>query len=280
MSAGAFDRKRLLAVAAGLTVAGVIAALWLAWGREVGTLRVAATLTGGRGISGMTYAVTGNGLPATTGKVTFAGHQAAVFTVKNLPPADGYSIEIAAATPDGHVRCSRRASFDVFLEETTQLDLAVLCRDLRVARAFAAARQPAGRELTAVAPALPAPEIEVPPECTACEQQHIASGACEPDSGCDGLQGEDRQLCVDLVNCMRATNCWIRDPLDCLCGTVDYVACTRVANGACRAEMQAATRTTDPLKNGTLFYDPSVPAGRANRLISCDREKCRAHCSL
>ena len=85
---------------------------------------------------------------------------------------------------------------------------------------------------------------------------------------------------MNLVNCMRATGCWVKDPLDCLCGTVDYVECTTHANGACLAEMQAATKTTDPVKNGTLFYDPSVPAGLANRLISCDKEMCPSACAL
>ena len=120
----------------------------------------------------------------------------------------------------------------------------------------------------------------MPPECSACEKENIANGNCEPDSGCAGLEGEDQRLCLDLLNCMRATGCWVKDPLDCLCGTIDYVECTKQANGVCRAEMQAATRTTDPIKNGTLFYDPTVPAGRANRLISCDKEKCKSHCAM
>src|SRR5687767_14704776 len=103
--------------------------------------------------------------------------------------------------------------------QTTSLSISVLCRDMGPVLAFLAARKAAPPSLNAAA-AAPAPPIEVAPQCTECEKAHVAKGECEPDSGCDDLQGEDRQLCVNLLNCMRATNCWVKDPLDCLCGTV------------------------------------------------------------
>jgi hypothetical protein len=109
--------------------------------------------------------------------------------------------------------------------------------------------------------------------CQACEKDHIKSGECEPDSGCDGLEGGDQELCLRLLSCLRATNCWTRDPLDCLCGTAGGVACASgSANGECKEEMQAATKTTDPMKNGTLFLRPDGP-GRPRE--STDRLRSR-----
>jgi hypothetical protein len=116
--------------------------------------------------------------------------------------------------------------------------------------------------------------------CAACEKQHVTAGDCEPDSGCEGLGGADKDLCLNLLACQRRTNCWVNHPLDCLCGTAPGVACAQgAANGACRAEIQAATKTTDPIKNGTLFFDPTLPAGRANRLIACAFDNCKSVCS-
>ena len=157
------------------------------------------------------------------------------------------------------------------------MTIVLLCRGPARASNLTLKKLPAIRNaLGRVAPAPP-----VPAACTTCEKEYIASGDCEPDSGCDPLTGPDRELCENLLNCMRATNCWINDPGDCLCGTAKDVNCTtEAANGACRAEIQAATRTTDPIQNGTLFFDPAVPAGRATRLISCDKEKCLNHCAL
>jgi hypothetical protein len=119
-----------------------------------------------------------------------------------------------------------------------------------------------------------------PVACAACERKHIASGDCEPDSGCDDLSGDDKRLCEDLLACQRRTNCWVNHPLDCLCGSAPGVDCAQgAANGACRAEIQAATKTTDPVKNGTLFFDPKFPAGRANRLIACAYDNCKSTCA-
>ena len=119
-----------------------------------------------------------------------------------------------------------------------------------------------------------------PVACAACEKKHITSGDCEPDSGCDDLAGDDKRLCEDLLACQRRTNCWVKHPLDCLCGSAPGVDCAQgAANGACRSEIQAATKTTDPVQNGTLFFDPKLPAGRANRLIACAYDNCKSVCA-
>ena len=143
-------------------------------------------------------------------------------------------------------------------------------------RPFLPQQPPPPGEATAPAPGDTVDEAA----CTACEKQHIVAGDCEPDSGCDGLSSPDKPLCEALVACARRTNCWVNHPLDCLCGSAPGVDCAQgAANGACRAEIQAATKTTDPVKNGTLFFDPTLPAGRANRLIACAFDHCKTSCA-
>jgi hypothetical protein len=269
--------KKLLAAAAVAVIAVVVIVMSSREDKDVGSLTVTTKLTNGQGIAELDYKISGNGITPITGRTPVGDPP---LSVKDLPSANGYVLELTATSGDGKTKCSRRDNFDVVMDTTTSVAAVVFCRDLnRIAR-FVENRKAAvaGK---AVAERAPAPAMEVAPECTSCEKAGIAGGQCEPDSGCEGLSGEDKDLCVNLVNCMRATNCWVRDPLDCLCGTAKDVACTTdAANGACRAEMQAATRSTDPIKNGTLFYDPTVPAGRANRLLACDRDQCTSHCSL
>lgn len=116
-------------------------------------------------------------------------------------------------------------------------------------------------------------------QCAQCEATHVQAGDCEPDIGCDKLSGDDRALCTNLESCFRRTKCWLNDPLDCLCGSSKGVACaSAAANGACRAEIQAATRTQDPVQNGTRFYSLLYPAGHATQLLACDKDNCLAEC--
>jgi hypothetical protein len=272
---------RLLAFGGALAVAVAVLVYFFSAPavEKVGALAVSATLSGGKGVKAINYRITGNGIEEIKGEVKVTDLAAATpVSVKELPGGPDYLLELTAANDDGSVKCSRRNTFEITAGTTTTLTVTVFCRDMNSIAKFVVARKTAPRLDSAEV--TPAPSVEVPPECTECEKTYIASGNCEPDSGCDSLTGEDKQLCLNLLNCMRATNCWVKDPLDCLCGTIDYVECTKHANGDCRAEMQAATKTTDPVKNGTLFYDPSVPAGLANRLISCDKENCSQHCSL
>jgi hypothetical protein len=101
------------------------------------------------------------------------------------------------------------------------------------------------------------------------------SGDCDPQIGCCKITDPtDRALCNALSLCMRVTQCWHDDPFDCLCGTAKGLECIVGANGPCKAEVQAATKTTDPVQNGTLFYSFTVPAGFATQQIACDHDFC------
>jgi hypothetical protein len=267
-------RSRVLVLGAVLAAAAIVFIVLTLFGdNDAGALTATPHLSGARGVSELHYQVSGPGV-SRAGTVPVGKP----LQLKDLPPGPGYKLELAGASPDETIKCARQDGFAITAGETTVLALPIFCRDLGNIARFVMSRRPGGQPAPAAAE--PPPAVDVPPECSECEKAHIANGNCEADSGCDRLEGEDKRLCINLVNCMRATNCWVKDPLDCLCGTVDYVECTTHANGACLAEMQAATKSTDPVKNGTLFYDPSVPAGVANRLISCDKEMCRDHCAM
>ena len=115
--------------------------------------------------------------------------------------------------------------------------------------------------------------------CTLCEQQNIMAGACAAGAGCDALVGTDKDLCLALVTCIRATGCFRRNVTDCLCGTAMGTACaTGQANGPCLAQIQAATKSTSPVANGTLLNSLTVPSGHATQLIACDKNFCAAEC--
>lgn len=263
-------------------LAGVIIAFILLTSsppKNVGGLVVQANLPDGTGVTEINYTISGNGIEAISGSVPVADPRAsAEILAKNIPADTEYALQLSASSRDGNNKCARHTTFDIAAGKTTPLTVLLLCQDMsRVARFLKMRQAPAPKEATSEPP----PLIEVSPECTACEGEGVKAGLCEQELGCANLAGNDKTLCVNLVNCMRASNCWVKDPLDCLCGTAKDEACiTNAANGVCRAEMQAATKSTDPIKNGTLFYDPSVPAGLANRLISCDRETCLKHCAL
>ena len=80
---------------------------------------------------------------------------------------------------------------------------------------------------------------------------------------------------------MRKTNCWATDPLDCLCGTAVGTNCAGpAANGVCKAEVIAATKTTDAVSNGTLFYSLNVPSGFATQQSACDHDICSVECKF
>jgi hypothetical protein len=94
--------------------------------------------------------------------------------------------------------------------------------------------------------------------------------------GCENITDPaDKALCDALFKCMRETGCWHKDPLDCLCGTAQGTSCaSAAANGECKLQVQAATKSTDPVANGTLFYSFTVPAGFATQRVACEHDNC------
>jgi hypothetical protein len=260
-------------------IAGVLLlrATWCP-GKHGGALAVTTTLVRGTDVKRLDYTISGNGIVPLSGSTPVADPAAVAFTVEELAPGQGYLLDQWAASPDGKTKCVRRERFDITLGKTTPLSVTLLCRGAPVAPP---AFKPEPRAAVRNAEGVVEVTEPVPAACTSCEKANIEAGECAPEAGCDKLPpGEDRALCVNLLNCMRATNCWIRDPSDCYCGTFKDERCLKGADGACKAEIEAATKATDTLEVGGLFFDPKVPSGYAARLISCDKEKCLDHCAV
>jgi hypothetical protein len=128
--------------------------------------------------------------------------------------------------------------------------------------------------------------------CASCYQGAIASGTCKlaVPGACDAIPAEgvgpgktagDRALCQALDECMRTTGCWTTEKraTRCFCGEDTGIACTTpAANGACKAQVMAATRATSELLAGTLFFNTNVPAGYAAQKYECYRTSCLALC--
>lgn len=238
-------------------------------GPNVGALSVKTKVSPAEGVSRVNYRVTGNDIAAVSGSNTMTGDTAS-FLIKDIPAGSGYTITLTARSADGNTRCNQTASFDVVAERITSANLDLPCVHTGSFRTGA----PGDPDASKVS------EAEPTPDCAACEQENIKSGKCEPKSGCDGLEGVDKTLCLDLLACARRTSCWLKRPVDCLCGDAEDVACAKgEANGDCRREIQAATKTNDPLMNGTRFFNLDFPAGRALNMVSCDHENCQSVCA-
>jgi hypothetical protein len=117
------------------------------------------------------------------------------------------------------------------------------------------------------------------PDCDTCELEQC------PDyrTFCDAFTGPDRDLCVAVVACVRASGCHANNTLDCYCGTADATQCLAtsgdvIANGACKAEIEAGQKTMSPSAIQNQYTDVSFPAGAAMSLMLCDNAVCNAQC--
>jgi hypothetical protein len=80
--------------------------------------------------------------------------------------------------------------------------------------------------------------------------------------------------CIDRTSCATGG-----DGQPCFCGTADIGACLGGgANGACKAEVEVAGKTTSAQSLGERFTDPSYPLGLAFNLYGCKAAFCSAEC--
>jgi len=114
--------------------------------------------------------------------------------------------------------------------------------------------------------------------CAACEAAQCDSTI----AGCGPLTGTDKTVCLALVACIRAQHCApTGDAQPCYCGTASDIGClSGQANGKCKAEVEAAAKSTDPGIIANEFVDPAFPIGRATNLIGCDKDSCSMQCPL
>jgi cysteine-rich repeat protein len=113
------------------------------------------------------------------------------------------------------------------------------------------------------------------PECAACgceKCQDLVLDCFVSDSA------EDAALCSALVECGMEKQCASET---CFCGSAPLSTCLfGMANGPCKAEVEAAGRSTFPGDLVTRSTDTNYPAGRANTLAACMRDNCPAECEI
>jgi hypothetical protein len=115
--------------------------------------------------------------------------------------------------------------------------------------------------------------------CRECQEKN-RGGLCQRDMGCDGLSGEDRTLCENLLSCLKAhPDCYMNNPVHCYCGTATGLDCVKHPQGECVKEAQAATKTTDLTQAAVRFYRPDFPSGRATQVAACNMRACKDACA-
>jgi hypothetical protein len=104
---------------------------------------------------------------------------------------------------------------------------------------------------------------------------------CPADfAGCSQLTGQDRADCDALLACTQTTGCANSgDGQPCYCGTADIGACLGgMGNGACKAQVEVAGKSTSAQTLGERFTDPAYPVGRVFNLYGCRAALCSTEC--
>ncbi len=112
----------------------------------------------------------------------------------------------------------------------------------------------------------------------ACSECGCANCLNESNACFGASSSKDVMLCKALIDCGRAHSCLGND---CYCGTADLFSCLLgFGDGPCRAQVEAAAKTTDPATISTRSSDTNYPVGRANALGSCASTSCGSECGL
>lgn len=113
------------------------------------------------------------------------------------------------------------------------------------------------------------------PDCARCNCEKCQSQTLSCYGGSDATS---IKLCADLVKCGVDKGC-ASDA--CYCGTASFTTCSLGAgNGPCRAEVEAASRSTTVGDIIVRADDASYPVGRANQLAACTRDNCASECGI
>jgi hypothetical protein len=116
--------------------------------------------------------------------------------------------------------------------------------------------------------------------CQTCEEKSRGAKYCHKDMGCEGLAGDDKTLCENLLTCLRAhPECRTTNPNLCYCGSAQGIDCVTAPKGECLEEALAAAKTANPTEGGIRFFRPDFPSGRASQLVVCDIKVCNDQCA-
>jgi cysteine-rich repeat protein len=108
-------------------------------------------------------------------------------------------------------------------------------------------------------------------------------------NACYAATATNPALCGAVMDCAHSTGCVMENasgvawpdpnPNKCYCGTATVPQCmTGMANGECKAQVEAAAGTTDPMTIGERFADPNYAIGDAFAVLTCEQAKCASEC--
>lgn len=128
---------------------------------------------------------------------------------------------------------------------------------------------------------------QLEPACQACRQAHCTNyeGLLNLVSTCfENADPEFSALCTAAKDCATRAGCGYA-PLgsaECFCGTADLGACQTegAANGPCKKEFYAASRSKSLPEVAAHFGDLTYPSGVAHYLHACDRDYCAKECKV
>jgi hypothetical protein len=95
---------------------------------EMGSARLALTLSQGVVIETVGYQISHNGLPQASGSIDVSNATMATVLVSNLPAGSGYAVTMTATSTDGGHSCQGSAAFTVVATQTALVDVILLCR--------------------------------------------------------------------------------------------------------------------------------------------------------
>jgi hypothetical protein len=120
--------------------------------------------------------------------------------------------------------------------------------------------------------------------CRACEQTDVD---CAPRLTAMESNLEKLPLSQALMACVRATRCAGLSGgyalIDCYCGNTDFEACIAgraPGNGECRAQVEAAAESSDPVTVADRITRAEFATGLVNEVLGCDDAKCSTFCSF
>jgi hypothetical protein len=120
--------------------------------------------------------------------------------------------------------------------------------------------------------------------CRACEQADVD---CAPRLAALESRADKLPLAQPLMACARRSKCatWSGGYtlIDCWCGDTDFDACItgqQPPTGECRAELEAAAESGDPVTVTDRVTNPQYATGLVDEVLGCDSAKCEAVCRL
>ncbi len=112
-----------------------------------------------------------------------------------------------------------------------------------------------------------------------CQGFRDACNAAVGNAAAGPAAGQSKSaLCKALIDCSEATQCAkgsLAAGETCYCGTAGTTDCiSGSANGACKAQSEAAAESTNGLTVGQRWLNPSYAVGFAGQFIQCAKQNC------